>query len=204
MKNIFKLMGIAVLACSMMMVSCGKDPAEPNDTTPDTPVTPTAGVTVTWDGTVQTLNWTSAYQSKTNDKVFWFEGAKGMNDDEPVLPWFLVPFYYGEAFYPACVYTFQTQTGEEVDGNDAFPLEVYNEEAVNIEYEGETYTFGDYQFLQFLGNELPAVTFDATSLTLTTSFAVRMFHLPTYRSSQQVVSKDLELAFVNYKFQAAN
>ena len=36
MKNIFKFFGIAVLACGMM-VACGEDPVEPNDTTPTNP-----------------------------------------------------------------------------------------------------------------------------------------------------------------------
>lgn len=51
MKNIFKFLGIAVLACGMM-VSCGKDnPEEGTDTTPVTPPTPTYGdFTVTFDG----------------------------------------------------------------------------------------------------------------------------------------------------------
>lgn len=48
MKNIFKFMGIALVACSLM-VACGKDdPEENNDTTPDTP---TSVAKVNFNGT---------------------------------------------------------------------------------------------------------------------------------------------------------
>lgn len=51
MKNIFKFLGIAVLACGMM-VSCGKDnPEEGTDTTPVTPPAPQRSFTVTYGST---------------------------------------------------------------------------------------------------------------------------------------------------------
>lgn len=51
MKNIFKFLGIAVLACGMM-VSCGKDnPEEGTDTTPVTPPAPQRSFTATFGST---------------------------------------------------------------------------------------------------------------------------------------------------------
>jgi hypothetical protein len=55
MKNIFKFMGIALMACSLM-VACGpKDDPEQNDTTPQEAPIPD-GVSFTFDG-VTTTNW---------------------------------------------------------------------------------------------------------------------------------------------------
>ena len=52
MKNIFKFFGIAALACTLM-VACGKDNNEPEDTTPaETPIPD--GVSFTFDGTTNT------------------------------------------------------------------------------------------------------------------------------------------------------
>lgn len=50
MKNIFKVMGVALLACSMIMVSCKKDENEDNNNTI------ADGINVTFDG----QSWTAA------------------------------------------------------------------------------------------------------------------------------------------------
>ena len=58
MKNIFKFMGIAMMACSLM-VACGdKNEGENNDTTPVNPPAPSIadGINVTFNGT----SWTAA------------------------------------------------------------------------------------------------------------------------------------------------
>ena len=50
MKNIFKFLGIAVLACGMMVACGGNDPEENTDTTPVTPPAPQSSFTVNFDG----------------------------------------------------------------------------------------------------------------------------------------------------------
>lgn len=52
MKNIFKLMGVALLASSMLFVSCNKDEEENNDNNQQT----SAKVTVVFGGTTWTSN----------------------------------------------------------------------------------------------------------------------------------------------------
>ncbi len=205
MKNIFKLMGIAVLACSMMMVSCGKDPAEPTDSTPDTPVTPTAGVTVTWDGTELSLGYKDAYQStgELHDNLWWFEAAKAMNNDEPTFPWIFVPFWNEESngFLPAFCYYLNDHPLTSYKGIEC---EVYDDHAITITYSDEsTREAGDYQFIEGMSytGANPTVNFDATNLTLTTHFAITMYNYEA-ATQGQAVTKVLDLNFVNFKFEA--
>ena len=58
MKNIFKVMGVALLACSMIMVSCKKDENSDNGGS-----TIADGINVTFDGTswVGTVNNSASY-----------------------------------------------------------------------------------------------------------------------------------------------
>ena len=61
MKNIFKFMGIALMACSLTFVSCNRD----DDDDTNTPVNPNpqpggASIAVTWDGAAQDIQFISA------------------------------------------------------------------------------------------------------------------------------------------------
>ena len=62
MKNIFKLMGVALMACSMTMVSCNKD--ENNDGNDGNTIADGIKVTFdgnTWDGTVNQSKYYASY-----------------------------------------------------------------------------------------------------------------------------------------------
>lgn len=209
MKNIFKFMGVALMACSLM-VACGpKDPEENQDTTPVTPPAPSYSVTINWDGADQALGFKDAYQSTQQDgKLFWFEGAKGMNGNNYEFPAFIIPFFNGEhGMYPAFLYQFlvPNENGgrDTVDGNNYFPLEVFNAGGVEITEDGETYTIGDYQYLRHNYSAQPAITFDATALTLSCNVPVTMFDYAA-AANGQTVTKVLDATFVNYPFEAAN
>ena len=212
MKNIFKFFGIAVLACGLM-VACGKENNDPTDSTPDTPDNPqpTYSVNINWDGADQTLGWKDAYQSTQNPSVFWFEGAKGMNGQNIEVPGFYIPFYNnGNVLYPAFLFQFfeRDDNGEVVcdangdtifhNGNEYFPLEVFNEGGLTV----EGTTIGDYQLLRHRYTATPAVTFDATALTLSIEVPVTMADYAAYAQGN-VVTKDLTATFVNYPFEAA-
>lgn len=205
MKNIFKVMGLALMACSLM-VACGNDNnEEPNDTTPVTPPAPTSSVTIVWDGVEQNLGFKDAYQSSSNPNLFWFEGAKGMNGQDLEFPAFYMPFYQGSDgnFLPAFLFTFTDNQNNEYDGNDLFPTEVFNEGGLTITEGEETYVIGDYQLYTHRYTAMPEVTFDATALTLSINVPVVMYDYEAYANSQSVVQKDLNATFVNYPFEAA-
>lgn len=98
MKNIFKMMGIALLACSMIMVSCKKDD---DDTTNNGGnggnggnTTPTATYSATWDGQAMTLAVAEGFYYNLGNEnsqlagleMFTFIGAAGLTSEEYDLP----------------------------------------------------------------------------------------------------------------------
>jgi len=199
MKNIFKMMGIALMACSLMVACGNKDEDEPIDTTPVTPPAPTSSVKVVWDGVEQTLGFTDAYQSSQSEKLFWFEGAKSLVNNEYEYPAFVVPFYNGDGgFYPACLYSFITNEGDTVSGNYYFRSEVFNEGG--LEVSGQV--VGDYQLYGFNGNALPELTWDASAKKLSGAFSLRFYDYAAAQAGQSIF-KDLDLTFVEYPFDAA-
>ena len=200
MKNIFKFMGLALVA-GALMVACNPDPVEPNDTTPNdtTPVTPASSVTIKWDNAVQTLGFIDAYQSDQDDRVFWLDAAKGLNGNSYVWPEFVAPLFNGTGgFYPAYCYQFiNQQTGDTTMGNVAYPTEVYNEGG--FEVNGELY--GDYQLAQYDFNSIN-LTFDANTLTVSGRYSCTMFDYQAYQAGN-VITKELEIVYDRYKFEAA-
>lgn len=205
MKNIFKFMGIAVLACGLM-VACNKPENNgPSDSTPDTPTppAPTSSVKVVWDGAEQNLGWTDAYSSTQYEWLYWFEAAQSMNGEEAQFPYFVVPLVYDASagLVNAAFFNFTTTSGETVAGNDAFPLEVYDSIAIYQEYQGEQYPMGDYQLYPNTLQATSESTFDPTELKLTYGFTATMYN--AYWAQESVlVTKDLEVTFTNYKFDA--
>lgn len=206
MKNIFKFMGVALMACSLM-VACGpKDPEENTDTTPVTPE-PTYSVTINWDGVNQDLGFKDAYQSTQSEKLFWFEGAKGLDGQNLVFPAFYIPFWNGQSgMLPAFLYSFLEPNDDggydTIDGNDYFALEVFNEGGVEYTVGDQTYTIGDYQYYNHHYTAMPEVTFDATALTLSVNVPVTMFDYAAAANGQNI-RKELDATFVNYPFDAA-
>lgn len=199
MKNIFKFMGVALVACSLM-VACGKDEEEPTDTTPVTPPTPTAGVKVVWDGVEQNLGFTDAYASTQAENVYWFEGAKGLVNEEYQYPAFFVAFYDGGAgFYPAFFYYSVDRNGDTVRFNKLYPTEVYNEGG--FEVQGELH--GDYQLYGYNGEGLPVLTWDANTKKLSCELSITFYNHVAYASTGETILKNLDLTFTDYAFDAA-
>ena len=171
MKNIFKLLGIAVLACGMM-VACGGDEPEPTpDTIPVVPPTPQVNhdIDITWDGAAQTLGYknvivdNSAFQGAT---VYEFEAAAGLANDEYVFPAFLVPFVNAEGI------GFDHATGFSAGGtnlNAYLPTEAYIDGGVELNGE----VSGDWQLASMPTSN--GVSFDATAMTITANMAFVMY-----------------------------
>lgn len=201
MKNIFKFMGLALVA-GALMVACNPDPVEPEDTTPvnpgPTPETPT--LTIKWDNAVQTLGFVDAYQSSEDARLFWLEAAKGLNGNDYVFPAFVAPLFNGGGgFYPTYCYQFTNrQTGDTILGNTLYPTEVYNEGGMDIE--GDIY--GDYQLAQYDFNAIN-LTFDANTLTLDGRYSCTMYDYQAYHQAGNLITKDLEIIYEHYKFEAA-
>lgn len=76
MKNIFKVMGVALLACSMIMVSCKKDDDKESSNIPD-------GIKVTFDGTTWNgnINGCASYGTALQFSAAETEGEFPMYDE---------------------------------------------------------------------------------------------------------------------------
>lgn len=90
MKNIFKFMGIALMACSLTMVSCSKDDEKSDNSNPNPNPNPNptqSTLKIYWDGNEQNLGYTSTpYNS--NYGIAMIEAAKALNGNTPEPPYF--------------------------------------------------------------------------------------------------------------------
>lgn len=158
MKNIFKMMGVALLACSMIMVSCKKD---------DSSDTSDGGFTLKIDNESHSWNFSKA-QALDQDGT-WVLGVfqASVGQDEEGMVQF--PYFF-TAFYAAT----HQQTGENLMVicdfvNGSYSTELYYE--TYVEY-GEDY-IGDYQLEDF--NSYDFGTFDATAHTLTCNYDMKFY-----------------------------
>jgi len=90
MKNIFKFMGVALIAGSMLFVACGKDEPEDNNTTEETTYTLTLKVNDAAMGTVTATPQKEAYKAgdtvvltATANEGFEFANWSDGNSDNP-------------------------------------------------------------------------------------------------------------------------
>lgn len=224
MKNIFKLLGIAMLACGMM-VACGEEEVVPEDTTPTdtTPVPPPAPqntIDIVWNGDNATIGF--RYMSVDNSRldgatVYCLEAAAGLDGDDYVFPAFIFQFIgTGNEVAHASHYNITVNDTTTYNGNVIFPTEVYNEGGVEVEYSnGTTGIIGDYQFMQLLSENF---NFNATAVTVSGSISMYMFDYAPYaenyaryqageiEQSQILDGVDtpiLALTLGNYSFQAS-
>lgn len=159
MKNIFKFMGVALLACSMIMVSCKKDDENSTDNGGGNNGGSSNGYTLKWKGSAPTLNYA---EGKEYGGLALFEAAAAINGEDITFP------YFG-------LYTCLTTSGVYYitdivkDENGNYLSDQY--ESSVWESNNEEFTFynfnGDYQTMSF--------TFDATSNTMTGSLSVIMW-----------------------------
>ena len=216
MKNIFKMMGIALLACSMVMVSCKKDDDKTDDQGGQGGQTGLSGLTIKWDGADQTLGFKDAYQSSNNDQLFIVEAAKALSGENVEYPYFVTCFWnsaeYGLLVAGEFTFTYQ---GEQVAGQNLFPTEVYT----NGGYSSGSNVYGEYQWA-WCNNENYS-SFDATTLKANINVNMTFYELMQYASAVQAMGeptsweeyqaliaerdpKEMVLVLDNYAFEAAS
>ena len=212
MKNIFKLLGIALMA-SALMVACGDDPVEPTDTTPDTPVTPPTptNLTIKWGGALQTIGFDEGVWSNT---IHQLTAAKALDGDDYVFPMFVVSMDLDTDPQYGCTLTahwrYNTSQGE-VAGNSLFPTQVYEEYAINGQY-------GDYQLLTDADFD-PNYQFDGNAHAFSGHIVISLYQYENFQAycEENGISnptmadveasgtiKDLDLTLNNYTFVAAS
>ncbi|MBQ3788722.1 MAG: hypothetical protein II849_07965 [Bacteroidales bacterium] len=186
MKNIFKFMGIALMACSLTMVSCNKD-KDDDTNTPDNPNPQPGGasIAVTWDGAAQDIQFISATidnESLDGAPVYMIEAAKGLSNDNYVFPAFITYFINGSGdnFGHASEFRITGQDGTQRNGNAYFPTEAY----INggIEVDGNTY--GDWQLEN---RTINSESFDATALTINANMDFVMYDFEDYNDQYNVI-----------------
>lgn len=169
MKNIFKFMGIALMATSLL-VACNpekEDEEDPIDTTPVTPnpPAPQATIDVTWNGAAKTM--TDVKATADNDvftsgsyllQIDACEGVDANGDIEGIQ---VVTYFVQNAQSPTQLVPGYMVTAD-ANGNSLeyyYPTEVYETAGIQV---GNA-IYGDYQFLQ--ANATPTFgAFDATKL----------------------------------------
>lgn len=203
MKNIFKIFGIAVLACGMM-VACNK----PENETPDNPggggnqqQEETPVFTIKWDNADQTIGFKNiAYNNGylQGASVYMVEAAQGLSGEEYEFPAFITYYIYSDSEnYGLSAQYKLTVNGEQVSANDYFPNEVY--EAGGITYNDDVY--GDYQIYGL--NAEPTMTVDATALKLSVAVDLKFYSLEDYLGGipqDQLTTKDMVMNVENYTF----
>ena len=84
MKNIFKFMGIALMASAMIMTSCKKDEDKTN--TPDNPQPGQASCTITWDGAAANTGVIDGYMYSSQSTVYILIASAGLENDNYTFP----------------------------------------------------------------------------------------------------------------------
>ena len=231
MKNIFKFMGIALMAGSLM-VACNPEeneptdstPSTPTDTTPVTPPAPQSTLTINWDGAAAQVGIVDAYQLQADFTVYILNAAAGLENDNYVFPIYRLGLdldndpSYGCAIAALYRYTFG---GGQYEGGSLFPTDVVESAYYTSSVSQNMGILGDWWLDQYTVQPdltLANAQFDATNLTLTTSFSLQMFSFSDYNdaglgqdaSSEEVMAAlqaadkaNLEVSMTNYKFDAA-
>ena len=175
MKNIFKLMGIALMM-GAVMVSCNKDenedPGNGGNNGGNTPTADKGSMVITFGGEKQDLGYVSAY---LNSESGWYyvDAAKGYENDNYVLPLFYLAYAIGtdangqEVFAPGDFF------------NNGVPTEVYWETGYTIS--GNNY--GDYQVRTIEGWD--GTGFDANASTYTCNLTYKMFEYGEFMTYAQ-------------------
>lgn len=207
MKNIFKMMGVALLACSLIMVSCKKDD--------DSNSEGNGGLTIKWDGAIQHPMLQEGYQSANYSSLF---SIYTINDTvENYYPIIEICFWNSQQYglLIAGELVFNTQDGDQISGQSAFPTQVFTDGGY-VDGNGDQY--GEYQWAWC--NSENYSTFDATTLTADVNVSMTFYELmqfqaavqamgqpTTYEEYQAIVAesdpKDMDLTLKSFAFEAA-
>ena len=220
MKNIFKFMGVALLACSMIMVSCKKDDENNEGQGGSTGL---SGMTVKWGGENQTIGFKDAYKYSANGTVFILEAAKGLENEEYVFPMFRFGFDLDTDPEYGCALTAQWIYNQQYPGNMLWPTDVFVETYYTSQY-SYNQVVGDWQLDNYTEERSWAIEnaqYDATNLTLSCSLTLPMYkYSDLYEYIQNIgegyteddvidgvnnaEKKNVVLNLSNFKFDAAS
>ena len=190
MKNMFKMMGVALLAGAMLFTACKKD--KEDTTTNNTPPVATIadGATVNFDGATWTSNIASAI---TQNNMLQITAYK----EQGRYPGIQVKTTAEEGSIEG------TTAGNSIDYGLAFTPEntfvnYYAVEAVE--------TYGDWEPLTYT---IKVTKFDATNFKLTAEVNAQMFDYKAYYNDQvssieNAAKKNLTATFGNITLGAAN
>lgn len=200
MKNIFKFMGVALIACSLIMVSCKKD--DENSSNDSTPVTPGPGpqpqqgsYTLQLDN--ESINWgyvdAKAYESEGTWAMASFQAAVSMTSESANFPYFVTVFYAGN-----------TQSGTAVMAlcdffeNASYATELYYETAL----QASSGYMGDYQLDDITNYDFG--TFDATAHTLTCNYSLVFYDYMGWQHALEAACAAHDMTLEDYRALSSN
>lgn len=220
MKNIFKFMGIALMASAMIMTSCKKDEDKTN--TPDNPQPGQASCTIIWGGAAANTGVIDGYMYSSQNTVYILNAAAGLENDNYTFPLYRFGFDLDTDPQYGCALTAKYTYGQQYNGNDLWPTDVIEEEYYESQYDQTLGIIGDWWLDRYTTQQDFSMTnaqFDATTRTLSASITVSMFSYsdvagyiagidqPTdedYNTAlAQAEKKNLGLTMNNYVFDAA-
>lgn len=154
MKNIFKIMGLALIAGSLMFTACKKDETDTNDTTNNNrePETYVASVAATLDGTALDVN-----------------EYKFMGESNGTYIPLIAKRFEGNSFYFPGFYLYIS--GSSKDDVTIEDIDLYNE----TYYEMGGYSYGDWQLDEV--SSVECTVFDATTMRFSANVAATMYSM---------------------------
>lgn len=182
MKNIFKLMGIALLASSMILVSCKKD-EENNENNNNNEPTVTNGIKVTFGD----ANWTAAdILGEEYASYGLLEIGAFVNYESSTTP-------YVQGYLPNSV-----RSTTHVAQQDYYYMFYYeNDDDVTVQGENE---YPNWQ--PSAGFEENVTALDMNAMTISATAQGTMFYLPDYMN-EITTEKDLLVEMVNAVWEPA-
>ena len=170
MKNIFKLMGVALIASTMLFVACGKEGEEENTGDDNT----TGGN----DTPTYTLSVAATLGTATLDvNEYDYMGAAGDTNVGMIAKRF-----EGENFYFPGFYFYVAGLSKETA--TCTNIDLY----VETYYTVGSYSYGDWQYNDGMNTEVTVL--DPTTMRFSTNIACSMFSLTDYRNFYQEHDED--------------
>lgn len=190
MKKLFKLFSIALLGCSLVLVSCGEDENDDQNnnnnnnnnenTDPGTDPDPDAALAINWGGQNQVLNHIDPYHFAAGSTVYYVIAARDM-DENYENPIFRLGLDLDTDPAFGCALTANWAYGEDnpTSGNTLFPTDVVEEEYYSSQNDLTLGIVGDWQLDMYTMAEpdfsISNAQFDPNAGTLTASLTVQMF-----------------------------
>ncbi len=171
MKNIFKMMGIALLACSMIMVSCKKDDDSNNEGGQG------------GGGQETTEVWSASIDGTAIDVSGYHSGACGYNSNQDLV-WLFQTAKRAEGQNVYFPYIISYFFGATADDAQISSVELYKDTYYSLGDED----YGDYQVRELLSFNVSNL--DATSHKLSATFSVKMYEFGAYMQYWQSVDEE--------------